>query len=143
VVHTAFLISSSSFKLGVFHQCITESSVAIFETHNILCLLLDWSEEVKGLSHDVVMLWKTHRYSTLLSVSFELVSATCGTVVGVNETLVEDKMCKFTLESTHIIVNKCPIYTHDYSEVNAAALIKSNKTLFLPFITITYQKYFQ
>ncbi len=33
--------------------------------------------------------------------------------MGVNETLVEAKMCKFTLESTHIIVNKCPIYTHD------------------------------
>ncbi len=30
-VHTAFLVSSSSFKLGVFHHCVTESSVAIFE----------------------------------------------------------------------------------------------------------------
>jgi hypothetical protein len=39
VVHTAFLVSSSSFKLGVFHHCVTESSVAIFETLNILGLL--------------------------------------------------------------------------------------------------------
>jgi hypothetical protein len=27
--------------------------------------------------------------------------------------LVEDKMCTFTLESTHFIFNKCLIYTHD------------------------------
>jgi hypothetical protein len=33
--------------------------------------------------------------------------------VSVNETLVEAKMCTFTLESTHFIFNKCPIYTHD------------------------------
>jgi hypothetical protein len=37
---------------------------------------------------------------------------TC-TVVSVNETLVEAKMCRFTLESTNFIFNKCPIYTHD------------------------------
>ncbi len=58
------------------------------------------------------------------------VSAKIGTctVVSVNVTLVEDKMrrfkrecaflaeakiCTFTLESTHSIFNKCPIYTHD------------------------------
>jgi hypothetical protein len=30
-----------------------------------------------------------------------------------NWTLVEAKMFTFTLESTHFIFNKCPIYTHD------------------------------
>jgi hypothetical protein len=33
--------------------------------------------------------------------------------VSVNETLIEAKMCTFTLEYTHFIFNKCPIYTHD------------------------------
>ncbi len=28
-------------------------------------------------------------------------------------TLAESKMCTFTLDSTHFIFNKCPIYTHD------------------------------
>jgi hypothetical protein len=37
---------------------------------------------------------------------------TC-TVVSVNGILVEAKMCTFTLECTHFIFNKCPIYTHD------------------------------
>ncbi len=39
---------------------------------------------------------------------------TC-TLVSVNGTFVEAKMCtlSFTLESTHFIFNKCPIYTHD------------------------------
>ncbi len=36
---------------------------------------------------------------------------TC-TAVSVNGTLVEAKMCTFTLESKHFIFNKCPIYTH-------------------------------
>ncbi len=31
----------------------------------------------------------------------------------VNGTLVEDKICTFTLESTHIIFNKCPISIRD------------------------------
>ncbi len=31
----------------------------------------------------------------------------------VNEIFVEAKMCTFTLDSTHFIFNKCPIYTHD------------------------------
>ncbi len=35
---------------------------------------------------------------------------TC-TFVSVNGTLVEAKMCTFTLESTHFIFNKCPIFT--------------------------------
>ncbi len=33
--------------------------------------------------------------------------------MSVNGTLVEAKMCTFTLESTHFIFNQCPIYTHD------------------------------
>jgi hypothetical protein len=33
--------------------------------------------------------------------------------VNVNGTLVEAKMWTFTLESTHFIFIKCPIYTHD------------------------------
>jgi hypothetical protein len=33
--------------------------------------------------------------------------------VNVNGTLVETKIWTFTLESTHFIFNKCPIYTHD------------------------------
>jgi hypothetical protein len=33
--------------------------------------------------------------------------------VSVNGTLVESKICTFTLESTHFTFNKCPIYTHD------------------------------
>ncbi len=37
---------------------------------------------------------------------------TC-TVVSVNGTLFEAKMCTFTLESTHFIFNQCSIYTHD------------------------------
>ncbi len=45
----------------------------------------------------------------LISIS---VFATC-TIVSVNGTHVEDKMCPFTLESKHFIFNKCPIYTHD------------------------------
>ncbi len=37
---------------------------------------------------------------------------TC-TVVSVNGTLFEAKMCTFTLESTQFIFNKCLIYTLD------------------------------
>ncbi len=46
---------------------------------------------------------------------FVSVSAKFGicTVVSVNGTLVEAKMRTFTLESTHFIFNKCPIYTQD------------------------------
>jgi hypothetical protein len=33
--------------------------------------------------------------------------------VSVNGTPVETKLCTFTLESTHLIFNKCPIYPHD------------------------------
>ncbi len=33
--------------------------------------------------------------------------------MSVNGTLVEAKMCTFTLESRHFIFKKCPIYTHD------------------------------
>jgi hypothetical protein len=30
-----------------------------------------------------------------------------------NGAIVEAKMCTLTLESTHFIFNKCPIYSHD------------------------------
>jgi hypothetical protein len=33
--------------------------------------------------------------------------------VSLNGTLVEDKMCTFTLEYMHFVFNQCPIYTHD------------------------------
>ncbi len=33
--------------------------------------------------------------------------------MSVNGALVEAEMCKLSLESTHFIFNKCPIYTHD------------------------------
>jgi hypothetical protein len=33
--------------------------------------------------------------------------------MSVNGTLVEVKMCTFSLESTHFVFSKCPIYTHD------------------------------
>ncbi len=48
-------------------------------------------------------------------IRFVWVSAKFGTctVVNVNGTLVEAKMWTFTLEFTHFIFNKCPIYTHD------------------------------
>ncbi len=48
-------------------------------------------------------------------IRFVLVSAKFGTctVVGVNGTLVEDKMRGFKGEWAHFSFNKCPIYTHD------------------------------
>jgi hypothetical protein len=47
-------------------------------------------------------------------IRFVCVSAKFGTctVVSVNGTLVESKLCTCTLESTHFIFNKCPIHTH-------------------------------
>jgi hypothetical protein len=42
--------------------------------------------------------------------------------MSVNKTVVEAKMCTVTLESTHFIFNKCPIYTH----VGASAKFSSN-----------------
>jgi hypothetical protein len=52
-------------------------------------------------------------------IRFSWVSAKFGTctVVSVNGTLVDAKMCAFTLESTHFIFNKCPFYTHDGASV--------------------------
>ncbi len=50
-------------------------------------------------------------YTVIRFVSVSAKFGTC-TVVRVNGTLVEAKMCTFTLESTHFIFNKCPIYTH-------------------------------
>ncbi len=48
-------------------------------------------------------------------IRFVWVSAKFGTctVVSANGTLVEAKMCTFTLEFTHFIFNKCPIYTSE------------------------------
>jgi hypothetical protein len=46
---------------------------------------------------------------------------TC-TVVSVNGTLIEAKMCTFTLESTNFVFNQCPIYTHD----GASAKFRTN-----------------
>ena len=59
--------------------------------------------------------------STLLSVSCELVPNLV-LVPSVNGTLVKDKLCTFTLESTHFIFNKCTIYTHD----GASAKLSTN-----------------
>ncbi len=55
-------------------------------------------------------------------IRFLWVSAKFGscTVVSVNETL-EAKMCTFTLESTHFIFNKCPIYTHEGASAKFSA----------------------
>jgi hypothetical protein len=39
--------------------------------------------------------------------------------VGVKGTLVEAKMCTFTLESTHFIFNQCPVYNHDGASANS------------------------
>ncbi len=51
-------------------------------------------------------------------IRFVLVSAKFAcTVVTVNGTLVETKMCPFTLKFMHFIFNKCPIYTHDCASV--------------------------
>ncbi len=48
-------------------------------------------------------------------IHFMWVGAKFGTstIVNVNGTLVESKMCTFTLESMHFIFNKCPICTYD------------------------------
>jgi hypothetical protein len=58
--------------------------------------------------------WQSHTASKELHC-FVWVSAKFGTctVVSVKGTIVEAKMCTFTLESTHFIFNKSPIYTHD------------------------------
>jgi hypothetical protein len=52
-----------------------------------------------------------NRYHALLSISCELVLNFV--FVSVKGTLVEDKMCTFTPESTRFVFNKCLIYTHD------------------------------
>jgi hypothetical protein len=56
-------------------------------------------------------------YTVIIFVSTRAKFGTC-TVVGVNGALVEAKMCTFTLECTHFIFNKCPIYTHDGASAN-------------------------
>jgi hypothetical protein len=60
------------------------------------------------------------KYEKLRTViRFLWVSAKFGTctVVSVNGTPVEDKICTFTLESTHFFFNLCPIYNHDGASV--------------------------
>ncbi len=52
------------------------------------------------------------RYTVIRFLRFSAKFGMC-TVVSVNGTLVEAKMCTFTLESTHFVFNKCPIYNHD------------------------------
>ncbi len=42
--------------------------------------------------------------------------------MGVNGTLVEAKLCTFTLECAHFIFNLCPIYSHD----GASAKLSTN-----------------
>ncbi len=61
-------------------------------------------------------------------IRFLWVSAKFGTctVVSVNGTLVEDKLCTFTLESTNFIFNLYPIYTHDGASAKFSA--KSQET---------------
>jgi hypothetical protein len=57
----------------------------------------------------------SHAFTGHTVIRFLRVSAKFGTctIVSVNGILVEAKMCTFTLESTHFIFNKCPIYNHD------------------------------
>ncbi len=57
------------------------------------------------------------------------------TVVSVNGTLVEAKMCTFTLESTHFIFNKCLIYVHSRRTLHEAMLTeeKSKDIVHLTF----------
>jgi len=92
-------------------------------------LALDWSKEIKGLSHDVVILWKTHRYSTLSSV---LNLALAPSWMSMRHFKLK---CAHSPLNLHILssISECPIYTHDvasakfstnshetdYSEVNA------------------------
>jgi hypothetical protein len=63
-------------------------------------------------------------------VRFVLVSAKFGTCIveKVNGTLVEAKMCAFTLESTHFIFKNCPISTHD--SASAKFTTNSHETVY-------------
>ncbi len=49
------------------------------------------------------------------------------TVVSLNRTLLEAKICIFTLESTHFIVNKCSIYTHDGASAKFIAFVETKR----------------
>ena len=53
-----------------------------------------------------------HQYTVIRFLWVSVKFGTC-TVMNVNGTFLEDKLCTFTLESTHFIFNLCPIYTHD------------------------------
>jgi hypothetical protein len=79
-------------------------------------------------SIDAPMWFKLYRccsYGTLLSVSCELVHCHECTV---NGPLVESKMCTFTLESTHFIFNKSPIYTQDCACASVKFSTNSHQT---------------
>ncbi len=66
-----------------------------------------------GTETPVFLFWE------YLFQNFGILSLQCGakfgicTIVSVNEALVNAKMCTFTLDSTHFLFKKCPIYTHD------------------------------
>ncbi len=57
-----------------------------------------------------------------------------------NGTLVEAKLCTFTLESTHFVFNMCPIYTHDDAGAKLALThtkritVYEQKSSYLPFL---------
>ncbi len=70
---------------------------------------------------DIVDSGKGLSYTVIHFVCFNAKFGTC-TVVSVNGTLVESKMCTFTLESKHFIFNMCPFYTHD----GASAKLSTN-----------------
>ncbi len=74
-----------------------------------------------------------HRICTV--IRFVRVSAKFGicTVVSVNETHVKAKMCTFTLESTHFIFNKCPIYTHDGASAKLSTNLQETDYSVFPF----------
>ncbi len=66
-------------------------------------------------------------------IRFVWVSAKFGTCTV--ETLVTAKICTFTLESTHFIFNKCPIYTHDSASAKLALTHTKRFTVWLSTMT--------
>jgi hypothetical protein len=52
-------------------------------------------------------------YHTRIYAQTVIVSRGTCTVVSVNKSLVEDRMCRFKNKFVHFIFKKCPIYTHD------------------------------
>ncbi len=64
---------------------------------------------LKGQCHEIFVF---KFFSWISFPQAPALSYTC-TVVSVNGTPVEAKLCTFTFESTHFVFNLCPIYTHD------------------------------